>query len=413
MDETTARKVFERIEQLEDMYLDLMRAAVALPAISPVNGGMGELDKAELIERFLRDPCAFESIERVDASDERAKDGVRPNIIARVGGSSSEPTLWLVSHCDIVPPGDLSMWNSNPYMLHLEERRAYGRGTEDGLQGIAASAAALRAVMDVAEGPRLNVALLIVSDEETGHKYGIEHVLRARPGLFQPDDLVVVTSGGTRDGTWIEVAEKSILWLRFTVSGEQTQASAPHLGTNSFRATAHLVVALEELHQRFSGENELFEPATSTFEPTKHETSVTTVNTVPGEEVFYMDCRLLPRYRMEDVKGAVDEICDRIRRKLGVEIAVEVEKEVRAGDPTPPEAPVVEAASRAVESVYRRSARPRGIGWVTPAAPIRAAGTPAIGYSRVDETAHLPNEYCDLDNLRGDAKVYAAMMLQG
>jgi succinyl-diaminopimelate desuccinylase len=41
------------------------------------------------------------------------------------------------------------------------------------------------------------------------------------------------------------------------------------------------------------------------------------------------------------------------------------------------------------------------------AAVFRQLGLPAAVYARIDESAHQPNEYCLLDNLIGDAKVFA------
>jgi succinyl-diaminopimelate desuccinylase len=41
----------------------------------------------------------------------------------------------------------------------------------------------------------------------------------------------------------------------------------------------------------------------------------------------------------------------------------------------------------------------------------RRAGYPAVVYSKIDESAHQPDEYCILDNLIGDAKVFALTLL--
>ena len=53
-----------------------------------------------------------------------------------------------------------------------------------------------------------------------------------------------------------------------------------------------------------------------------------------------------------------------------------------------------------------------GIGGGTVAALFRHAGIPAACWAKLDETAHQPNEYCIIDNMVGDAKVFAHIMLQ-
>jgi succinyl-diaminopimelate desuccinylase len=52
-----------------------------------------------------------------------------------------------------------------------------------------------------------------------------------------------------------------------------------------------------------------------------------------------------------------------------------------------------------------------GIGGGTVAAVFRRAGYPAVVYARLDDSAHQPDEYCVLDNLIGDAKVFALTLL--
>jgi len=49
----------------------------------------------------------------------------------------------------------------------------------------------------------------------------------------------------------------------------------------------------------------------------------------------------------------------------------------------------------------------------TVAACFRKAGYPAAVWSRHQETAHQPNEYCLIADMVGNAKVFAHLFLQG
>jgi succinyl-diaminopimelate desuccinylase len=51
-----------------------------------------------------------------------------------------------------------------------------------------------------------------------------------------------------------------------------------------------------------------------------------------------------------------------------------------------------------------------GIGGGTVGAFLRKKGIPTVVWSRVDESAHQPNEYCLVGNMIGDALVMASMM---
>ena len=407
---TELKDLYKVIDDSAKTYTDLMGSLVAIPSLSPDYGGVGEYDRVEFLEGYLRQRKTFDEIERVDFPDDRAKNGVRPNLMAHRKCRGANKTLWLISHSDTVPPGDLAQWSSNPYILSEDGGRLYGRGTEDGLQGICSTLAACEGVHSLGLNIDLNVSLMILADEETGNGYGLKKLMSERAGLFSPNDLVIVANGGNRRGDRIEVAEKSILWLRFRIEGRGCQASMPHLGVNSFRAGAHLIVSLEDLKRDFATENELFEPPYSTFEPTLQEYKPSGINAIPEENVFYYDCRILPSLSLKRVKERIAEICSSVEKEHSVKVSFEVENEVEATESTQPSADVVARAAEAIESVYRVRAQARGIGWVTPAALIRRAGVPAIVYSKIEETAHLPDEYCVLENLLGDAKVFATIM---
>ena len=66
------------------------------------------------------------------------------------------------------------------------------------------------------------------------------------------DDLIVVPDAGNEEGTMIEVAEKSMLWIRFILKGKQCHESTPGKGKNSLFGAASLIVALDQLKARFN-----------------------------------------------------------------------------------------------------------------------------------------------------------------
>jgi succinyl-diaminopimelate desuccinylase len=314
-----------------------------------------------------------------------------------------------MTHLDIVPPGEAKLWSSDPYALVVRDGRLIGRGVEDNQQSLVASVFAAAAVRELGLRPRRTVKLLFVADEETGSEHGVRHVLKTK-GLFSPQDCALVPDSGSPDGSLIEIAEKSILWLRFVVRGKQCHASTPQKGINAFEAGSHLVVRLTRLRERFGDRDDLFSPPTSTFVPTRKEANVPNVNTLPGEDVFYLDSRVLPRHDLADVLKEISAICGTVERDCGV--TIEVEQVQKGGSPpTPADAPVVSTMRRAIKGVYGVDASLVGIGGGTVGAWLRMAGIPTVVWSRIEETAHQPNEYCVIDNMVGDSLVMATAML--
>lgn len=409
-DRKAFNRLARRLESFRDQMVELQMKLCALPAIAPASGGEGEARKAEFLESYLRQ-SGITDLMVIKAPDVEAPAGYRPNLLAFCRGRDSSRTIWVMSHLDVVPPGELSQWRGDPFKAWVEKGRIYGRGVEDNQQDMVASIFAVKAMIAENIRPSYDVGLALVADEETGSKKGIEYVLN-NTEVFRDDDLIIVPDAGNCHGTMIEVAEKSILWLKVRTLGKQVHGSTPEKGINSFKAASFLITELQKLYRIYDGKERLFSPPISTFEPTKKEANVPNINTIPGEDVFYMDCRILPRYQVDDVLKTAGKIAAGIEKKFKVKIEIDIVQKAPAAPPTSPRAPVVQALKKAVREVYHKEARAMGIGGGTVAALFRRAGFPAACWSRLDETAHLPNEYCIIDNMIGDAKVFAHIFVQ-
>ncbi|MFQ6092877.1 MAG: M20 family metallo-hydrolase [bacterium] len=411
MDAAVFQRVAARIDGYREEMIRMETDLTAIPALGPENEGEGELAKSEYIRRVL-DELKPDQVQQMKAPDDRVPCGYRPNLVAQFKGKSSERTVWVMSHMDIVPPGEAKLWDSDPYKVKIEGNRMYGRGVEDNQQGLVASVYAIKALKDEGVQPECDVGLVIVADEETGSKYGIQYILQNHKDIFKTEDLIVIPDAGNSEGTMIEVAEKSILWLKFETKGKQCHGSTPEKGINAFKAASHLAVKLNDLYRIFDAKDPVFDPPISTFEPTKKEANVPNVNTIPGDDVFYFDSRILPQYKVEEVEGKVQEMVNEVQKEFGVTITTSSPQREPAAPPTPTDAPVVKSLSAAIRDVYGREAVAMGIGGGTVAAYFRRAGFNAAVWSTLDELAHQPNEYCIIDNLIGDTKVFAHMFLQ-
>ena len=397
-----------RVEEKRDQIIEMQRDLTAVPALAPQNGGTGEWEKAQVVASWLT-RLGLGTCESFPAPDSRVPKGERPNLLLTIPGRASDRSFWIMSHMDIVPPGELSLWDSDPYSLVVKGDRLIGRGVEDNQQGLVSSIIAALCVKETGLLPSRTVRLLFVADEETGSDLGIQYIVK-KPGLFRREDEALVPDGGSEDGTQIEIAEKSILWLRFRVRGKQCHASTPQKGINAFEAGSHLVVRLGALAERFGSEDALFDPPTSTFTPTKKDANVPNINTMPGEDIFHLDCRVLPRENLDEVMAEIRSICDGIQRDFAV--GVDIQQVQRASSPpTPADAPIVSSLKRAIRTVYGVEGRTVGIGGGTVGAFLRKLGIPTVVWGRLGEAAHQPNEYCILGNLMGDAVVMAHLML--
>lgn len=402
--------VSRRIDELAEECVAFLARICSIPALGPTNNGTGEMEKYVAVKEAVLS-IGPDRVVEVPAPDPRVPDGVRPNLLAIFSGADKARTLWILSHIDVVPPGEATLWNSDPFKPIRKGGLLYGRGVEDNGQALAASVFAARAVKETC-GFALNVGLALVSDEECGSLYGLDYVLRKRPDLFGRDDLILVPDAGNQNGDHIEIAEKHLLQVRFKVQGQQGHASRPDVCVNTLRAAAHMIVELDTvLPERFPQENAFFNPPQSTFEPTRKDANVPNVNTIPGEDIFFFDCRVLPEVPLEDVVKEMRRVAGRVGERFGVKVFVEEHMKFQAPEPTPADAPVVVALAQAIQEVYGVQARPHGIGGQTVAAFFRQRGLRAAVWEKLLQKAHAPNECISIENLVGDAKVFARLMI--
>jgi succinyl-diaminopimelate desuccinylase len=401
--------LLSRLDAKRDLVIDLQRELTAIPALGPDNGGPGEREKADRLKVLLAD-MGFPEPREINAPDPRVPCGHRPNIAVVIPGADTSRTLWIISHLDIVPPGDLALWRHDPYTLVVDGDTLSGRGVEDNQQAIVSAVILGKALLETGTTPPINYGLLFVADEETGSKYGLDYVAAHHDGLFTADDLFLVPDFGLPTSEMVEVAEKSMLWYKITVSGRQCHASTPEAGINSLSAAALFILKIPKLHDRFPAKNPLFQPANSTFEPTKKEANVDNINTIPGRDVFYVDCRVLPEYSLDDVVAAIQDFGRDVEAACGVTIDYEVVQKEQAAPATPADAPIVRKVMDGIRAIYGASPRPMGIGGGTVAAYLRRRGYPAVVWATLEHNAHQPNERTSIKRTIGDAKVMAHVL---
>ncbi|MHB9153484.1 MAG: M20 family metallo-hydrolase [Spirochaetales bacterium] len=403
-------KVFSFIEKSVDGIIELETLLTSVPAIAPESGGQGELDKAIALEAWLRRQ-GITDIVRMDARDGRVASGIRPNLVATIPGKDDNARLWIMTHLDVVPEGERSLWNTDPWKVVVKGGSLVGRGVEDNQQGLVSSVFAALAFMKQGIVPARTIKLLFVADEEVGSKFGIQHLIANHP-LFSKEDLIIIPDGGNGEGSEIEVAEKNICWLKVKTKGVQTHAAMPDKGVNAFLAASDLAVRIHGLEKSvFTARDGLFEPDRTTINPTKKEANVPNVNTIPGDDVFCVDMRILPQYPVAKAMEEVRKVADAVEAEYGVKVSFEI-LQSNESKATPASAPVVASLKRAVKEVYGVDAKPVGIGGGTVGAYLRKAGFDCVVWARMNETAHQPNENADIANIIGDAKVFASLALE-
>lgn len=403
--------LFDALSSRRERVIALQKGMTAIPAIGPDEGGIGEWDKAQWLETTMRS-YGITAIERLDIQDARVPSGKRPNMIATIKGKTDK-TLWILVHMDVVPPGDAELWLTNPFELHIDPKDddiLRGRGVEDNQQSIVAVILIAAELLEHKIIPDLNLSIIFVADEETHNTYGIDHILKIRPNLIKDGDLVLVPDFGTQDGKLICVAEKGVLWLQVSIFGKQCHASTPDEGKNTLVAAAHMITRVADVEKAFDKRNSLFSPDRSTLIPTRHDGNVPNINTISGKEVFFIDCRILPEYTLDEVFHEIQQLGIDIAQTHGVQVLVKKYNSHPTAPSTSVDSEVVVKLQDAIKKVYSIDSLAGGIGASTVAGSLRRHGVAAAVWSSALPNYHQPNEGSRISYAIGDAQVFSHLL---
>jgi acetylornithine deacetylase/succinyl-diaminopimelate desuccinylase-like protein len=160
----------------------------------------------------------------------------RGNLIARLGPAGGRRLLFM-SHTDVVPVEDESLWEHPPFSGTIDRGRVYGRGSDDDKADVVAYCMAL--ILLQRAGVRLGGELvcLAAADEESGGTWGAGWVAERYADKVRAD--VAVNEGGGSpihgpQGLIYQVClgEKGRLEARITRQGRSGHASMPWRADN-------------------------------------------------------------------------------------------------------------------------------------------------------------------------------------
>jgi len=161
MDKNALGAVAARIDGYRDEVVRLQTELCRRPALDPTSGGIGEEEKAAFLQSYLEKMGL--KVHRYDAPDARVPSGRRPNLVTYLEGKRTSPRLWIISHTDVVPPGDPSLWTGDPWTLRVQGDVMIGRGVEDNQGGLTASVMTAKAFLEAGVKPEIPIAFAFVA----------------------------------------------------------------------------------------------------------------------------------------------------------------------------------------------------------------------------------------------------------
>jgi succinyl-diaminopimelate desuccinylase len=366
--------------------IEFAKQLIALPSVTPDDAGCQALLAARL--------------ERAGFRIESMPFGEVTNLWARHG--TGAPVFCFAGHTDVVPPGDLGQWQSDPFRPVVRDGLLFGRGSADMKGSLAAMTAAAIEFVDRHPAHRGSIAFLITSDEEGSARDGTLKVVEALTNRGEQIDWCVIgePSCSERLGDTIRIGRRGSLTGFLTVRGIEGHVAYPQRARNPIRDFAPVITEL--FNQPLDAGNEFFPP--SSFQIVRIEAGEGAPNVIPGK----LEARFNFRYSTVWTYQRLQEHVEALFRHHGLNYELRWHL---SGEPfLTPVGPLVNGVAAAVESVTGIRPELSTGGGTSDGRFIAPTGTHVVEFGAVNASIHKVNEHVALADIDRMKAVYVAIL---
>ena len=226
------------------------------------------------------------------------------NLYAKLGKSS--PNFCYAGHTDVVPPGNIKNWTTNPFKPIVRNNKLIGRGANDMKASIACFVAAVSRFKNENKNFKGSISLLITGDEEgiavNGTKRLIKYLKRKREKINFC--IVGEPTNPNKLGEMIKIGRRGSLTGRLTIIGSQGHVAYPHRANNPSNTLIKILKKIKDLKLDKGTKN--FQP--SNLEVTKINIDNHADNVIPGSAEAVFNIRFNDKHSSSSLKNKLNKI---------------------------------------------------------------------------------------------------------
>ena len=369
--------------------VQLAQRLVRCPSVTPVEGGALDL----LQDEFTK--LGFDCTRLPFGAREKRID----NLFARRGKVG--PHFAFAGHTDVVPVGDATQWQHDPFGATLVDGKLYGRGTADMKGSIAAFVAAVSA-LDSANDTG-SISFIITGDEEGEADFGTVKMVDWLRANNQVPDVCVVgePTNPARLGDVIKNGRRGSLSCQLRVDGVQGHVAYPHLADNPI---TRLIAMLAPVNgTALDGGNDYFDPSTANV--TSIDTSNEAGNIIPASTSAKFNIRFNTEHNSDTLIRWLEEHFNRVGGEWTATWRASAQPFVTpAGSLTALMQTAIEAVT-GQKPILSTSGGTSDARFITNICPVAEFGL-------VGQTMHKVDEHVDAADIDQLAKIYHEMLVR-
>tara|TARA_B100001057_G_scaffold482288_1_gene557389 strand:- start:5407 stop:6564 length:1158 start_codon:yes stop_codon:yes gene_type:complete len=282
--------------------LQLAKELIKFPSITPVDAGV-----IRFLEKKLK-KIGFKT--KILEFKEKNFKPVK-NLYAKIG--SKEPNFCFAGHVDVVPPGSIIDWNTNPFKPCIRGGYLIGRGANDMKSSIAAFVSAASFFLSENDNFNGSISLLITGDEEgdavNGTKKVVDYLKKKKEKINFC--LVGEPTNPKKLGEMIKIGRRGSLTGKLTIRGVQGHVAYPHRANNPSTTIVKILKELKDIK---------FDKGTRNFQPTNLEVTKINIdnnadNVIPPYAEATFNIRFNNKHSSNSIKKKLNKIFKRVSKK--------------------------------------------------------------------------------------------------
>lgn len=405
----TKEELLKLAKEREDELIKLTSDLIKINSENPT-GSQREI--IDFVKKYLEDAG-------IEAQEVAANEKY-PCVLAKIG-SDEGYSIIINGHVDVVPAGDLTKWDFDPFGGEITDTQILGRGTSDMKAGVACAIFTMKLLKESKAQLKGNIRLHIVSDEETGGEFGTKWL--CEQGYAKGADACLVAEP-TSNST-IEIGQKGSNELVLKAYGVSAHGSlGNYKGDNAILKLSKVLQNIGRLHNvkgKFTEDQEeaLSNSKLIAQEKLNHpgiENVIDRVTANVGIIKGGNKLNMVPDYceARVDVRLPIGVDTEELNREIENMIkdsnveGVEYEADWKNfGNSTPINASIVQSLKKNAEEIWKIKVLPAYQWASSDARYYRELGIPTIQYGPSNtEGIHSYNENVDIEDVLNASKIY-------
>jgi|TARA_B100001540_G_scaffold298969_1_gene302968 succinyl-diaminopimelate desuccinylase len=374
--------------------LKLAKELIKFPSITPVDAGV-----MKYLEKKLK-KLGFKTV--IIEFREKNFKSVK-NLYARLGNKL--PNFCYAGHLDVVPPGNLKEWTTNPFKPSIKKGHLIGRGANDMKSSIAAFVSAVSNFKSKNKKFNGSISLLITGDEEgdavNGTKKVVDYLKKKKEKINFC--LVGEPTNPNKLGEMIKIGRRGSITGKLTVIGIQGHVAYPQRANNPSTTIVKILNELKSIK---------FDKGTKNFQSTNLEITKINIdnnadNVIPGTAEATFNIRFNNKHTSSSIKKKLNKIFHKITKKNKSKFKIDYRVSGDAFLTIPNNTTFM--IQNIIKKVTRIKPKLSTTGGTSDARFIKKI-SPCLEFGLVGKTMHKVDEAVSLKDLRNLTKIYEKIL---